>query len=173
MKLYSPHLLALLSATSLLMAQNEAETGSPNAFDDGRGPLTSLEFSWEPKAGLDAGGEVGFWDVDVALPVWGGRLSDSWRYGLKLNYEASEFSLPTLVPFDGDTLHRLDFRAAFIWRPEGSPWSGFLSGGPALAADDSSMDEDALLWTAIVGLGYRFSDTFTLLAGGYFSQDFG
>lgn len=116
---------------------------------------------------------MGFMEIDVALPVWGGRLSDSWLYGFRLNYEASEFSLPDIVPVDGGTFHRFDFRAALIWRPKGSPWSGFLAGGPAIAADDSSIDGDALLWTALFGVGYRFSDRFTLLAGGYFSQDFG
>lgn len=166
-------LIPLLSVSGLALANEEIEGGSPNAFEDGMGRRAVLEFSWEPEASLDVGGDLGFMEVDAALPVWGGRLSESWRYGFRLNYKASGFTLPEIVPIDEDTLHRLDFRAALIWRPENSPWSGFLSGGPALSADGASMDEDALLWTAILGIGYRFSDSFTLLAGGYFSQDFG
>ena len=95
-------LVPLLCVSGLAFANEEVESGSPNAFEDGMGRRASLEFSWEPEAGLDTGGELGFMEVEAALPVWGGRLSESWRYGFRLNYKASEFTLPEIVPIDGE-----------------------------------------------------------------------
>ena len=169
----SPLFLLCLTLPAFVSANEEIESGSANPFADAMGRKAMVDVMYEPEADLEKGGEFSYRDVELAVPVYGGRLTDAWFYGFRAWYRLSEFELPASVPHDGDLLHRADLRASLIYRPEGSPWMGFLAGGPALATDGETINSDDVLWTAIFGLGYRFSDTFTLLAGGFFSQEFG
>lgn len=162
---------ALLSPGAI--AQTSTDDGSPNSFGEAIGRQATLDFSFEPDTNLDAGGAYSYWDVRLSAPVFGKKLSDDWLVGLRLRYRASELDWTGQSLFDNDLLHRLELNLALVYKPTSSPWVGFLSAGPALATDGSNINSDDIFYVAIIGIGYRFSESFTLLGGAYFSQDFG
>lgn len=154
-------------------AEPATDEGSPNAFGEAIGRQATLDFSFEPNTNLDAGGSFNYWDVRLSAPVFGKKLTEDWLFGVRLRYRLSELDWTEQNLFANDSLHRLELNLALVYRPQASPWVGFLSAGPALATDGSSINSDDLFYVAIIGVGYRFSDRFTLLGGAYFSQDFG
>lgn len=174
----SPAFLVLYLATapfaSSLAQQNDAnEEGGSNSFGEVLGRQIRLDYSFEPESDLDAGGTIRLQEAAFSTPLFGRKIGEDWLVAMRLRYRLSELDWQNQALLDDDPLHRLDLNLSLIYRPESSPWTAFLSAGPALASDDSGPSNDAWLFTAIAGAGYRFSDRFTLLAGAYYSQDFG
>ena len=151
----------------------QTDDGSSNSFNEAFGRQIRLDYSFEPEADIAAGGGFTYWETQLSTPLFGKKWGDNWIIGARLRYRVSEIEWTDQAFFDGDLLHRLDLSLALVYRPQNSPWNGFISAGPALAGDFSNINSDDLLFVAIAGVGYRFSDRFTLLAGAYFSQDFG
>ncbi len=169
-------LILVVSSLGVCAGEEEkvaGDSGSPNSFGEAIGRQATLEFSYEPSADLDAGGDFSYWDARVSAPVFGGRITDSWFYGFRLRYRLSEFDGSGTELFSQNSLHRIDLSGSLVYRPANSPWVGFLSVGPAMATDGEEIDGDSFLWVGIAGIGYRFSEKFTLLGGGFFSQEFG
>jgi hypothetical protein len=137
------------------------------------GRQARLDYSWEPEADLDSAGAFSYWDVTLSAPIYGRKLGTNWIFGARLRYRFSEFDWSDQALFDNDSLHRLDLSLSLVYKPENSPWSGFLSAGPGISGDGSNLTSDDILYVAIAGIGYKFSERFTLLGGAYFSQDFG
>lgn len=151
----------------------QTDDGSSNTFNEAFGRQIRLDYSFEPEADIDDGGGFTFWETQLSTPLFGKKLGDNWIIGARLRYRLSEIEWTDQALFDGSLLHRIDLSLALVYRPRNSPWNAFISAGPALAGDFSSINSDDLLFVAIAGAGYRFSERFTLLAGAYFSQDFG
>lgn len=151
--------------------QEQDDGGS--SFSEAMGRQARLDFSYEAEADLDAAGSFAYWDVTLSSPIYGRRLGRDWIFGARLRYRFSELDWTEQALFDNDSLHRIDLSLTLVYKPENSPWSGFLSAGPGLSGDGSNINGDDVLYVAIAGIGYKFSDRFTLLAGAYFSQDFG
>ncbi len=149
------------------------DEGGPNSFSESIGRQATLEFSYEPEADLAAGGAYSYWDMRLSAPLFGKRIGEDWIFGARLRYRLSAFDWSGQNLYDNGDLHRLDLSLNLVYKPESSPWVGFLSAGPALASDCSEIDTDDVLFVALAGVGYRFSKKFTLLGGAYFSQDFG
>ena len=168
-------LCLFVSFTTITTAQRseESEEGSSNSFGEVLGRSVRMDFSFEPQTDLDAGGGVSSWDAAFSTPLFGKKLGDDWLVAARLRYRLSDLDWSGQVLFDNETLHRLDVSLSLIYRPHESPWTAFLSAGPALAGDGSDVNADDLFFSAIAGIGYRFSDRLTLLAGAYYSQDFG
>ena len=137
------------------------------------GRQARLEYSFEPESALDAGGDVQYQEALFSTPLFGKKIGQDWLVAMRMRYRFSELDWQHQALLDGDPLHRLDLNLSLIYRPSSSPWTAFLSAGPALAFDEAGINDDALFFTAIAGVGYRFSDRFALLAGAYYSQDFG
>ena len=174
MKPLSFSLASILVLSSIPPADAQVgQDGTDNSFMAAIGRQASVDFSYEPDTDLDAGGSFSYWDARLSAPVYGTKLSDDWTLGVRMRYRASIFDWDQQVLFDNDTLHRVDLNLAFIYKPENSPWMGFLSAGPALATDGSNINGDDIFFVALAGVGYKISETFTLLGGAYFSQDFG
>ena len=165
--------LAALVSSAAAQDQTAGDSGSPNAFGEAIGRQATLEFTFEPTSDLDAGGDFSYWDTRISVPIFGGKITDSWFYGIRSRYRLSEFDGSGSDFFNQNSLHRLDVNLSLLYRPKSSPWVGFISAGPALATDGENIDSDALLLVGIAGVGYRFSDSFTLLGGGFWSQEFG
>ena len=160
----------LFLAIAPLASAQVGQDGTDNSFMAAMGRQATLDFSFEPDTDLDAGGSFSYWDARISAPVYGARLTDDWTLGVRMRYRASVFDWNQQVLFDNDTLHRIDLNVAFIYKPRESPWMGFISAGPALATDGSNIDGDDIFVVALGGVGYRFSDTFTLLGGAYFPR---
>lgn len=156
-----------------LLGSDRIDDNGPNSFSESLGRQATLEFSFEPETDLAAGGGFSFWDSRVSAPVFGKRLSDDWLIAARLRYRFSEIDWTEQALFDNSSLHRIDFGLNLIYKPADSPWVGFLSAGPSLATDGSEIDGDDLFYVALIGVGYRFNEKFSLLGGAYFSQDFG
>ena len=144
-----------------------------SSFSESMGRQARLDYSWEPEADLDAAGTFSYWDVTLSSPIYGRKLGSDWIFGARLRYRFSELDWTDQALFDNDSLHRLDLSLTLVYKPESSPWSGFLSAGPGLSGDGTNITSDDVLYVAIAGIGYKFSERFTLLGGAYFSQDFG
>jgi len=169
--------LLIVFQSCLILAQpaedRSTEEGSPNAFGEALGRQATLDFSFEPETALDAGGDYSYWDLRLSAPVFGKKLGDDWILGVRFRHRVSELDWSGQTVFDNDLLHRVELNVSLAYRRDSSPWVGFVSAGPVLGTDGSSITSDDLFVVAIVGLGYQFSDRFTLLGGAYFSQDFG
>jgi hypothetical protein len=167
--------LTVFCLLSLVSRGEEESTndGSPNAFGEALGRQATLDYSFEPDTDLEAGGAYSYWDVRLSAPIFGKRISDDWVIGARLRYRLSELDWEGQSLFDNDLLHRLELNLSLVYRPKTSPWTAFISAGPVLGTDGSNINSDDLFYVAIVGIGYQFSDRFTLLGGAYFSQDFG
>ncbi len=172
MRLVHALLLPFLSLAALA-AENPTEEGGSNSFNESIGRQATLEFSYEPETDLAAGGGYSYRDMRLSTPLFGKRLGEKWIIGARLRYRLSEFDWTGQDLYDNGDLHRLELSLTLVYKPEASPWLAFLSAGPALASDCSAFDGDDLMFVAITGVGYRFSESFTLLGGAYFSQDFG
>lgn len=162
---------ATLNVTAESGPQEQDDGGS--SFSEAMGRQARLDFSYEAEADLDAAGSFTYCDVTLSSPIYGRRLGRDWIFGARLRYRFSELDWTDQALFDNDSLHRIDLSLTLVYKPENSPWSGFLSAGPGLSGDGSNINGDDVLYVAIAGIGYKFSDRFTLLAGAYFSQDFG
>ena len=149
------------------------QDGGGSSFGEAMGRQARLDYSYEAEADLDSAGAFSYWDVTLSSPIYGRRLGRNWIFGARLRYRFSELDWTEQALFDNDSLHRLDLSLTLVYKPENSPWSGFLSAGPGLSGDGSNVNGDDVLYVAIAGIGYKFSERFTLLAGAYFSQDFG
>ena len=149
------------------------QDGGGSSFGEAMGRQARLDYSYEAEADLDSAGAFSYWDVTLSSPIYGRRLGRDWIFGARLRYRFSELDWTEQALFDNDSLHRLDLSLTLVYKPENSPWSGFLSAGPGLSGDGSNVNGDDVLYVAIAGIGYKFSERFTLLAGAYFSQDFG
>lgn len=149
------------------------QDGGGGSFGEAMGRQARLDYSYEAEADLDSAGAFSYWDVTLSSPIYGRRLGRNWIFGARLRYRFSELDWTEQALFDNDSLHRLDLSLTLVYKPENSPWSGFLSAGPGLSGDGSNINGDDVLYVAIAGIGYKFSERFTLLAGAYFSQDFG
>lgn len=160
-------------ASSLAEKPDTNEEGGSNSFSEALGRQIRLDYSFEPESDLDAGGTISFQEAAFSTPLFGAKIGEDWLVAMRLRYRLSDLEWQKQALLDDDPLHRLDLNVSLIYRPESSPWTAFLSAGPALAGDDSGLSDDAWLFTAIAGAGYRFSHRFTLLAGAYYSQDFG
>ncbi len=165
--------LVILASPVTAAAQAQIGESDADSFMASIGRQATLDFSFEPSTDLDAGGSFSFWDARLSAPLYGAKLSEDWTLGLRMRYRVSTFDWDRQAIFDNDSLHRIDFSASLIYLPDNSPWMGFLSAGPALATDGSNIDGDDFFFVALAGVGYKFSETFTLLGGAYFSQDFG
>lgn len=130
-----------------------------------------LDTWFEPASDLDRGGEVEFFQSRIASPVYGQRVGD-WVLGLRAGYEFTSLDLPGDLLAES-SLHRLELGPTAVYAPAGSPWRAFVLSSAGLATDFSSLDGEDVIYTAIAAVGYKFSDRFSLLAGGYYSQDFG
>lgn len=160
-------------ASSLAEKPDSSDEGGSNSFGEVLGRSLRLDYSFEPESDLDAGGTIQYQEAAFSTPLFGAKLGQDWLVAMRLRYRFAELDWQDQALLDNDPLHRLDLNLSLIYRPESSPWTAFLSAGPALAVDDSGIGDDAWLFTAIAGVGYRFSDRFALLAGAYYSQDFG
>lgn len=149
------------------------QDGGGSSFGEAMGRQARLDYSYEAEADLDSAGAFSYWDVTLSSPIYGRKLGRDWIFGARLRYRFSELDWTEQALFDNDSLHRLDLSLTLVYKPENSPWSGFLSAGPGLSGDGSNVNGDDVLYVAIAGIGYKFSERFTLLAGAYFSQDFG
>ena len=149
------------------------QDGGGSSFGEAMGRQARLDYSYEAEADLDTAGAFSYWDVTLSSPIYGRKLGRNWIFGARLRYRFSELDWTEQALFDNDSLHRLDLSLTLVYKPENSPWSGFLSAGPGLSGDGSNVNGDDVLYVAIAGIGYKFSERFTLLAGAYFSQDFG
>lgn len=149
------------------------QDGGGSSFGEAMGRQARLDYSYEAEADLDSAGAFSYWDVTLSSPIYGRKLGRNWIFGARLRYRFSELDWTEQALFDNDSLHRLDLSLTLVYKPENSPWSGFLSAGPGLSGDGSNVNGDDVLYVAIAGIGYKFSERFTLLAGAYFSQDFG
>ena len=167
--------IALLAAGFAveLLGSEKLDNNGPNSFSESIGRQATLEFSFEPEADLATGGGFTNWDTRLSAPLFGKRLGENWVIGARLRYRFSEIDWTEQALFDNSSLHRIDLSLNLAYVPEDSPWVGFISAGPALAFDGSAMDGDDLLFVALIGVGYRFNEKFSLLGGAYFSQDFG
>ena len=149
------------------------QDGGGSSFGEAMGRQARLDYSYEAEADLDNAGAFSYWDVTLSSPIYGRKLGRNWIFGARMRYRFSELDWTEQALFDNDSLHRLDLSLTLVYKPENSPWSGFLSAGPGLSGDGSNVNGDDVLYVAIAGIGYKFSERFTLLAGAYFSQDFG
>ena len=154
-------------------AEGSAQDDGGSSFGEAMGRQARLDYSYEAEADLDTAGAFSYWDVTLSTPIYGRKLGRDWIFGARLRYRFSELDWTDQALFDNDSLHRLDLSLTLVYKPENSPWSGFLSAGPGLSGDGSNIDGDDVLYVAIAGIGYRASERLTLLAGAYFSQDFG
>jgi opacity protein-like surface antigen len=154
-------------------AEGSAQDDGGSSFSEAMGRQARLDYSFEAEADLDTAGAFSYWDVTLSSPIYGRKLGRDWIFGARLRYRFSELDWTDQALFDNDSLHRLDLSLTLVYKPENSPWNGFLSAGPGLSGDGSDVNGDDVLYVAIAGVGYKFSERFTLLAGAYFSQDFG
>ena len=161
-----------LSDSAAIEKPKEADDGG-SSFSESMGRQARLEYSLEPEADLDMAGAFSYWDVTLSAPIFGRKIGTNWLWGARIRYRYSEIDWTDQALFDNDSLHRLDLSFNLVYKPESSPWSGFLSIAPGLAGDGTNITTDELLYVVIAGAGYKFSDRFTLLGGIYFSQDFG
>jgi hypothetical protein len=157
------------SARNDLSSQNDGG----GSFGEAMGRQARLDYSYEAEADLDSSGAFSYWDVTLSSPIYGRKLGSDWIFGARLRYRFSEIDWTSQALFDNDSLHRIDLSLTLVYKPGHSPWSGFLSAGPGISGDGGNVDGDDILYVAIAGIGYKVSDRLTLLAGAYFSQDFG
>jgi hypothetical protein len=171
------HLLLCLVSISYgeTLAEEEqlGASKAPSAFDEVMGRRAMLDYSFEPESTLADNATFTYWDVRLSTPVYGRRLSPSWIFGARFRYRIAEFDWQPQEIFDNSLLHRVDLQLALIYKPETSKWISLLAAGPALVSDLTHITSDDVVFVAMAGIGYQFSPEFTLLAGAYFSQDFG
>jgi hypothetical protein len=164
---------AAATFTAPAEAEAPAQDDGGSSFGEAMGRQARLDYSFEAEADLDTAGTFSYWDVTLSSPIYGRKLGRDWIFGARLRYRFSELDWTDQALFDNDSLHRLDLSLTLVYKPENSPWNGFLSAGPGLSGDGSNIDGDDVLYVAIAGIGYKLSERLTLLAGAYFSQDFG
>lgn len=126
---------------------------------------------YEPSADIDKGGEMEFFQVRLGSPIYARRLGE-FVWGIRASYEFTSLDLSNEVLAES-AFHRMDVGPTVAYVPEGSPWRAFAFGGVGLASDFTEVNSEDVVFSLLAAVGYKFSDSFTLLAGGYYSQDFG
>lgn len=126
---------------------------------------------YEPSADIEKGGEMEFFQVRLGSPIYAHR-SGEYIWGIRASYEFTSLDLSNDVLAES-AFHRMDIGPALVYLPEGSPWRAFAFGGVGLATDFTEVNSEDVIFSLLAAVGYKFSDSFTLLAGGYYSQDFG
>jgi hypothetical protein len=126
---------------------------------------------YEPSADVEKGGEVEFFQVRLGSPLYAHR-SGEYIWGIRASYEFTSLDLSNDALAES-SFHRMDIGPALVYLPEGSPWRAFAFGGVGLATDFTKVNSEDVIYSLLAAVGYKFSDSFTLLAGGYYSQDFG
>lgn len=126
---------------------------------------------YEPAADIEKGGEMEFFQVRLGSPLYAHR-SGEFIWGVRASYEFTSLDLTDDVLAE-TAFHRMDVGPALVYLPEGSPWRAFAFGGVGLATDFTGVNSEDVIFSLLAAVAYKFSDSFSLLAGGYYSQDFG
>lgn len=96
------------------------------------------------------------------IPIAGLNILPQFRYDLtSLDFDGASSSLP----FRDEDLHTLSLRVFAVKMDDSSPWfyGGFAN--VDLASDFQDIDGDDFTFDVAAGVGYRFTDKFTLGAG--------
>lgn len=151
---------ALALAPGLLVAQ-DLFTGVDKAY---------AEFSYS--AGMDFDNGPGELKVSrfeaksfLGQPI---KLGGDWQLATALRYRATFLESDGAAPnflLDDETLHNIALQGFLIRASDSTPWIYGLWAQAAISTDFQNVDSDDFLFDVGAGVGYRFANNFTLIAG--------
>ena len=94
-------------------------------------------------------------------------VTGSARY----EYTDLKFSEFDMIP--STDVHAARVRATAYWEPKNNPWFAQLRLEPGMYTDGSDIDGEDYQSRGLAALGYKFSPTFRVLAGAYYTETFG
>lgn len=93
------------------------------------------------------------------IPLWAGM---SMIPVFSYNATSLDFDSTGPFPITDEDLHSLSLQSFFIQDFQNSPWFGLAWTRAELATDFQGIENEDFTFDVAAGLGYRFSDTFTL-----------
>jgi hypothetical protein len=172
MNILNKSFLLGLMAFSAVVTGAYSQTTEMNPDMSNAGRAIRLDALFEPSADLDKGGSFEFYQARLAAPLFGKRIGEEWILAARMKYEYSVLDVSEDL-LSQDSLHRLEMGPMLIYKAKDSAWTGILAANIGLASDWSEINEEDVVLSVLGSVGYRFSDSFTLLLGAYYSQDFG
>ena len=88
-------------------------------------------------------------------------------------YEYTDLRFSEFDMLPSSDMHAARVRATAYWEPKNSPWFAQVRVEPGLYTDGSDIDGDDYQSRGLAAVGYKFSPTFRLLAGAYYTETYG
>jgi hypothetical protein len=183
--------LALLLSTSLTLAQefdapiqspppvsavpeHDHVAGAPHRTPVGPAIFYSgYYFNTESAFDRDEGGGFKADEYLLRFPLFIlGKDRDFFVTG-SARYEYTDLTFSEFEMIPSTDVHAARLRATAYWEPKNSPWFAQVRLEPGLYTDGSDIDGDDYQSRGLAALGYKFSPTFRILAGGYYTESYG
>ena len=88
-------------------------------------------------------------------------------------YEYTDLTFSEFDMIPSTDLHAVRLRATAYWEPKNSPWFAQVRVEPGIYTDGSDIDGDDYQSRGLAAFGYKFSPTFRLLGGAYYTETYG
>jgi hypothetical protein len=178
----------LLSILGLLMASTMTQAGTPVGYDrtashtavtdDGLlekffQPSLDLRYTFDDDMEFtDFCGKLSMHEAEVTVPLPVVR-SGNFRLLGALYYRYYQMQVDTPGLKRDLDLHTLRVPIQAAWLSPTTPWFYYVLLEPGVSSDFDSVSRDSIDISASVDVGYRFSSTFVLALGVYYTRDYG